>query len=186
MFGIGGSELVIIAIIALIFLGPDKLPEATKKISRGIRELKKGSRTLQATIENDEHIGGAIRDLRSAMRGEEPAPRKRKKRKRIIPAEATEKPNRIEGDSPVEAAGAADGDPPEPKVVEAIAAKKPAVRLPPTAGEVDPDDVDDDDDAELAAMIRPASGTVSKATAKAASKPEPKPEPVAESKPEAS
>lgn len=71
MFGIGGSEILVILIVALLFLGPDKLPDAAKQISKGIRDIKKQSRALQQTIENDEHIGGAIRDLKSALRGEE-------------------------------------------------------------------------------------------------------------------
>src|SRR5947199_56897 len=75
MFGMGGSEILVILIVALLFLGPDKLPEAAKQISKGIRDIKKQSRNLQQTIENDERIGGAIRDLRSALRGEEPPPR---------------------------------------------------------------------------------------------------------------
>ncbi len=75
MFGIGGSEILVILVIALLFLGPDKLPDAAKQISKGIRDLKKQSRVLQQTIENDEHIGGAIRDLKSALRGDEIAPR---------------------------------------------------------------------------------------------------------------
>jgi sec-independent protein translocase protein TatB len=80
MFGMGGSEILVILIVALIFLGPDKLPEAAKQISKGIRDIKKQSRALQQTIEDDENIGGALRDLRSALRGEEapPAPPKRK------------------------------------------------------------------------------------------------------------
>ena len=28
MFGMGGSEILVILIVALIFLGPDKLPDA--------------------------------------------------------------------------------------------------------------------------------------------------------------
>jgi sec-independent protein translocase protein TatB len=80
MFGMGGTEILVILIVALLFLGPDKLPQAAKTISKGIRDIKKQSRVLQRTIEDDEHIGGAIRDLRSALRGEDepyrPPPRK--------------------------------------------------------------------------------------------------------------
>lgn len=71
MFGIGGSEILVILIVALLFLGPEKLPDAAKQISKGIRDLRKQTRALQQTIEDDEHIGGAIRDLKSALRGDE-------------------------------------------------------------------------------------------------------------------
>lgn len=71
MFGIGGSEILVILIVALLFLGPEKLPDAAKQISKGIRDLRKQTRALQQTIEDDEHIGGAIRDLKSALRGED-------------------------------------------------------------------------------------------------------------------
>jgi sec-independent protein translocase protein TatB len=168
MFGIGGSELVIIAIIALIFLGPDKLPEATKKISRGIRELKKGSRTIQQTIENDEHIGGAIRDLRSALRGEEPAPRPPMKRRRKVKKKIVLTEEQL-------AATAHEYD-----VVEAnadTAAANETVKLPPTAGEADtelPGEVAAADAKELAALIKPPTGTVAKAAAEAPASADPK------------
>jgi len=58
---------------------------------------------LQQTIENDEHIGGAIRDLKSALRGDEIQPRPIKK-KPIVDAESTE--NKIGGDKPAELAPA--------------------------------------------------------------------------------
>ncbi|HEY6038533.1 MAG TPA: twin-arginine translocase TatA/TatE family subunit [Kofleriaceae bacterium] len=100
MFGIGGSEILVILIVALLFLGPDKLPDAAKQISKGIRDLKKQSRVLQQTIENDEHIGGAIRDLKSALRGDEIAPRPPIKKKVIVEAETE---NKILGDKPAPA-----------------------------------------------------------------------------------
>ena len=92
MFGIGGSEILVILIVALLFLGPDKLPDAAKQISKGIRDLKKQSRVLQQTIENDEHIGGAIRDIKSALRGDERSPvRRRSRRRRARRSDATKK-----------------------------------------------------------------------------------------------
>lgn len=89
MFGMGGSEILVILIVALLFLGPDKLPDAAKKISKGIRDIKRQSRALQQTIEDDENIGGALRDLRSALRGEDAPPPPKPKLPKQIEAAAT-------------------------------------------------------------------------------------------------
>jgi sec-independent protein translocase protein TatB len=165
MFGIGGSEILVILVIALLFLGPDKLPDAAKTISKGIRDLKKQSRALQQTIENDEKIGGAIRDLKSALRGEEaPPPRPPP---RIQPVKAVEE---------LAAGEPANAEPTEAALEEA----KPALTLPQTAGETDadsPPETGSDDD--LAKLIKPAAGTVAKnepapATSPVAGKDEPK------------
>jgi sec-independent protein translocase protein TatB len=165
MFGMGGSEIIVILIVALIFLGPDKLPSAAKTISKGIRDIKKQSRSLQQQIESDEQIGGAIRDLKSALRGEpEPLARPRVKAKPELPAPETPSiagagPEPTEaGVESVHSADAADA-----QALDGAAAEPPVVRLPPVAGEADPDvPAEPGDDAELAAMIRPASGTVAK------------------------
>lgn len=71
MFGMGGTEILVILVVAMIFLGPDKLPEAAAKLSKGIRDIRKQQRELTQTIENDTEIGGAIRELKSALRGDE-------------------------------------------------------------------------------------------------------------------
>ena len=39
--GIGPMEIVLVAIIALVVLGPKKLPEAGRSLGQGVRELKK-------------------------------------------------------------------------------------------------------------------------------------------------
>lgn len=163
MFGIGGSEILVILVVALLFLGPDKLPDAAKTISKGIRDLKKQSRALQNQIESDEQIGGAIRDLKSALRGEDPPvrPPVRKEPPKLESVEpaATEDalpPPDLAAQLPAgeasQADGAAAGEEPKP----------PGVTLPELAGEPDPDVKTETDEGDLAAMIKPASGTIAK------------------------
>lgn len=190
----GGSEILVILIIALLFLGPDKLPDAAKQISKGIRDLKKQTRVLQETIENDEHIGGAIRDLKSALRGDEiparPAVRKVPEppkvpegavENQILPpaepvagapeASASAPADRAEALA-IDVAKAADAPAKAPATAAAASAPaaelpaRPAVTLPPMVGEADLVDTGGETaaeaDAKLAALIKPAAGTVAK------------------------
>ena len=39
-FSVGPMELVLVLVIALVILGPKRLPEAGKAVGRGIREFK--------------------------------------------------------------------------------------------------------------------------------------------------
>ena len=55
MFGFGhGPELIIILVIALIFLGPGKIPEIAQMLGKGIRELRQASADLQKTFDLNE------------------------------------------------------------------------------------------------------------------------------------
>jgi sec-independent protein translocase protein TatB len=75
MFGLGAGEIVVILIVALLVLGPTQLPNAAKEIGKAIRTLRRHTRDLQDTIEKDEAIGGTVRELKSALRGDELLPR---------------------------------------------------------------------------------------------------------------
>jgi sec-independent protein translocase protein TatB len=75
MFGLGAGEIVVILIVALLVLGPTQLPNAAKEIGKAIRTLRRHTRDLQDTIEKDENIGGTVRELKSALRGDEYFPR---------------------------------------------------------------------------------------------------------------
>lgn len=47
MFNLSGSELVVILLIALVVLGPEKLPEAIRRVGRIYAELRKMSSGFQ-------------------------------------------------------------------------------------------------------------------------------------------
>ncbi len=53
MFNIGPGELVVILILALILLGPEKLPEAARTVGKGMRELQRATRELRDTVETE-------------------------------------------------------------------------------------------------------------------------------------
>ena len=50
MFEIGGLELLIIVLVALVVLGPNKLPDATLSLARTFNKIKKNITLFQRTL----------------------------------------------------------------------------------------------------------------------------------------
>jgi Tat protein translocase TatB subunit len=50
MFNIGMSEMLVIAVVALMIFGPNELPEMLKKLGKGMREIRRASDDLKATV----------------------------------------------------------------------------------------------------------------------------------------
>ncbi len=71
MFGVGGPELIVIVVVALIFVGPDKLPKVAHSIGSGLRDLRRVANTARAEFK--ETIDDLVReaDLESAMQLDE-------------------------------------------------------------------------------------------------------------------
>lgn len=54
MFGsIGGTELLIIMIIALVVFGPKRLPELGRTIGKGLSEFRRASNDLKRSLEDE-------------------------------------------------------------------------------------------------------------------------------------
>ncbi len=56
MFGIGLPELILIMVVALIVVGPDKLPDLAKTLARQIVELKRAANSLKDSLNEDDDL----------------------------------------------------------------------------------------------------------------------------------
>lgn len=50
MFGIGGSELFLIIVIAVMLFGADKIPEVARGLGKGIQQLKNATDDIKGEI----------------------------------------------------------------------------------------------------------------------------------------
>ncbi|NQY53486.1 MAG: Sec-independent protein translocase subunit TatB [Campylobacteraceae bacterium] len=56
MFGMGFMEILLIAVIAIIALGPEKLPTAMVDIAKFFKKIKSGLDDAKSTIDNELNI----------------------------------------------------------------------------------------------------------------------------------
>ena len=52
MFGIGTPELLVILVVALIVLGPKRLPEVARALGKGLAELRRATSGLTDELQN--------------------------------------------------------------------------------------------------------------------------------------
>jgi sec-independent protein translocase protein TatA len=53
MFGIGMPELIIILVIALIVIGPQKLPDLARSLGKGLGEFRRATEDFKRNIEDE-------------------------------------------------------------------------------------------------------------------------------------
>jgi Tat protein translocase TatB subunit len=53
MFGIGFPELLLIAVIALVVIGPQRLPDLARALGRGFAEFRRATDELKQTFEEE-------------------------------------------------------------------------------------------------------------------------------------
>jgi len=84
MFGIGTPELIVILVVALIVLGPQRLPEVARLLGKGLGELRRATSGVTDELQNarrmlEREAEAATRPPGRPAANPEPAP----------PAEAT-------------------------------------------------------------------------------------------------
>lgn len=53
--GIGLQEVLLIALVVLLFFGGKKIPELMKGIGKGVRSFKEGLNEVEKEVDNDEN-----------------------------------------------------------------------------------------------------------------------------------
>ena len=65
MFGIGLPEMIVILAVALIVVGPDKLPELARSLARGMQELKKTVDEVKTSLQEE---GGVLDEVQTELK----------------------------------------------------------------------------------------------------------------------
>lgn len=71
MFGLGMPEILLILAIALIVIGPQKLPELAKTLGRAMGEFKRSAQDLKRSIDMDttlEDVKSSTTDLKNTIK----------------------------------------------------------------------------------------------------------------------
>lgn len=68
MFGIGLPELILIMALALIVVGPDKLPELARSIAKGVLELKRTVESLKQDLSKENPLDSVKPEIEDAAR----------------------------------------------------------------------------------------------------------------------
>lgn len=74
MFNVGGGEIIVILLLALLLLGPEKLPETARKVGKFLAEVRRVTSGFEEEVRSAMDIGDA-RDVDSALERTTDGPR---------------------------------------------------------------------------------------------------------------
>jgi sec-independent protein translocase protein TatB len=68
MFDIGFAELLIIGVVALLVIGPERMPEAVRTGAAWLNRLRRGFNDIKREVQQELHNDAVLRDLRDSGR----------------------------------------------------------------------------------------------------------------------
>ena len=110
MGNLGGGEMLVIFFVALVVLGPTKLPDAARQVGKAVNEIRRIS-------------GGFQREMREAMN--EPLRAAEEAKNQIVDPFGSAKSSASTGAAGVPKTGSTDTDPPLPSTADNAAAADP-------------------------------------------------------------
>jgi Tat protein translocase TatB subunit len=135
MLNIGPLEMLLIFLIALIVVGPKKLPDLGRTIGKGLREFRKAQDEVKQSLQLDElqdihrEITDTQRGVRDALRFETPktgATRRTGPVAAAAPDDAPDASPSADATSAAESAGPADASDAPPDLPAPVAPEPPA------------------------------------------------------------
>ncbi len=79
MFGIGTTEVIVILVVALLVIGPSKLPDAARALGKGLAEFRRMSSDVKKTLDMESKLSefeeskGSSGDGQTGSTGEQPS-----------------------------------------------------------------------------------------------------------------
>ncbi|MEZ5501771.1 MAG: Sec-independent protein translocase protein TatB [Halioglobus sp.] len=64
MFDIGFSELLLIGVVALLVIGPERLPETVRTASIWLNRIRRGFNEIKQEVQQELHNDAVMRELR--------------------------------------------------------------------------------------------------------------------------
>jgi sec-independent protein translocase protein TatA len=94
MFGIGMPELMVILVVALVLLGPKRLPEVARYLGKGLAEFRR------ATSDINEELRKAQRAVEDEARAADAARREAARQARVAKQETATPEGTVEASAP--------------------------------------------------------------------------------------
>jgi sec-independent protein translocase protein TatB len=143
VFNLGAGEIVVILLLALIFIGPSKLPDLATGLGKLIREIRKATSDVKNEITIDDSFRKPFEELRDAVTLHPDELKRRDQIKRSVEearkrAEAEAARAAAAQAAVAEVAAVAISSPPEAALPAAAAAPAVSAELAPTPAPVEP------------------------------------------------